>query len=1654
MQNKELFGGPLLTTFTLDYRMKQIFCYLVGIILYSCIVYSCKEKGEDSYEKALYGFENPQDSTRTKLWWFHGETETTREGITADLESFKEAGVGGVVYYDQTHGKCKGSLDAFSEEWWDMLIFASQEAKRLGLTFEVHTSNGYVAGGPWITPELSMQRVTCIDTIVHVESSKIEFSLPSIDNPYHYSQDIAILAIPYRESILADSRTIVPKVSCNLKEMNKETFMEPNKYVAIPGQEKGKSVLITLDFGKPFVARSITYSMKAKGKATTSATNVPAPPQDTFVGTGYRILPDIGEIEASNDGINYWKISQLPPIYKDHSSWRQKSISFPKTEARYYRLNLHDWNEANEGKKALHFGKVILSAKASIDCWEEKAGLYSEYIEKENTPDYAREEVINTDDILDLTKMTDSAGVVRWNNAPKGEWLIMRFAHVPTGAKTKHGRKNLMGLECDKLSVQATKVQFNNYFKQIADTIRLHDGIITGMAMDSHEAGSQNWTPGFEKVFAKRRGYELRRYLPVLAGYIVDSKNTSSGFLYDVRRTIADLVADNYYGTFNRLCEEEGVDFTAQATGNALCLVADQIQAKSRVKKPQGEFWAIHPDGNYDIKESSSTAHIYGKNIASGEAFTDAKFNHPLSYIKQLADYAYAFGLNEFVVCASAYQPWKDSIPGNTGGGRHYCLNRNNTFWPYSRGFWDYQARCSYLMRQGRAIVDLCLYLGDNVPVKILTHRLPEIPSGLDFDAFTTDALLTRMDASKGKINLPDGMNYNLMVLPKNGKLTLAALRKIVSLVEKGANVYGNRPTGSESFIDKDKTNEYTELVELLWGKEEKGVRSYGKGKVLWGMTLEEATQTIELKPDITLPQKRKCYFAHRRLKDAEIYFIDNHEDKPLKHNFIFRTKARNVEIWNPVEGKIKKINSQTTDDGRTSIELCLEARQSIFVILHNKEQKENDLFFNKAIESIDTIKLEQPWRVKFNEKMGGPKEKIEMKRLMDWTSHTDRRIKYYSGTANYYYELEKEEVDDLEQQYYLKLKLLNGTAHVKINNRDVGTLWCSPWEIDLTSAIKTTEEKKIMLEVEVTNSLINRMIGDLNFKEKERITYCDTPIVNERDTLVSSGLVEAEIIVKKESSVSINKLDTNSLSFVDKEGFLWIANEKMIQRFDGNVILEIPIPKEEKGDTLNIFFEDRENNFLWLGNKNGKTICFNKENYSFVKGEKEKLNNIDFDEYRCNKEYVWLYKRNGKALYRLHYINGAIEKKVYDQSVKEIYSDEEENCWILTKNGLYLNGFETILPNSKGIERIKLYRNICIAMGKEEITIYNLSRKKVREKEYPYPINIDKANIEIEKELLTISEGKRKLAYHIINNRFEDNKTEKKSASTYTEHQPIAMVSMVKAGNKELYRGERQKMVLQNNENSIEIYLSYLIPNTNENYEKEESIKANKDDYPFFKKKRVIYQHKLEGIEDWSQPDNNYIIRYNKLKPGNYTLLIKAKEEDGKWSNETSWNFTIGTSIWMKWQTYAGSIILIIFFIMCMSIYRNKNRKRGITKKEDRDGVHQSASDKLFLQEMEEIITKNIGNKSFNVDEFARMMNYGRTRFYNHVKEVTGKTPNEIVKNSRINHAGKLLLETDLSVEEIREACGFSNVNIFYKSFRQTYGESPTNYRKKRRIK
>ena len=1051
-----------------------------------------------------YGFDHPQDTARTKVWWFFGETETTREGITADLEAFKQQGVGGVVYYDQVHGNGQGADKVFDQHWWQSLIFASQEAKRLGLSFEVNIGNGYVAGGKWITPDKSMQRVVMIESLVSPtpgsptpcsptpdpsrggegskylgndgQTAKVITPLPSAGGVgggasgggalRGWHEDVAVLAVPYHEEILGDSKLL------NIKAVGKEDS------------------LLVFDFGKAFTARSITYGATPQGKARTSSMQVPpfAPRTEMrkgegtqwgFFGCGFRELPSIGVLEVSDDGMIYNKVCDLRPKYQNLGGIRQQTVSFPTTRGRYFRVRLTT-------SEKVKLSDVVVSARARVDAWEEKASLVSEFIEADHTPIYNKEEMICADSMIDLTGKMAPDGTLTWPDAPAGQWLVMRFVAVSTGGHTKHGRAEALGLECDKLSVEGARLHWQCYTKPVIDSIRAHGGALEGICMDSHEAGPQNWTHDMPQQFKRLRGYDLKKFLPTIAGGMLVGLR-SQLVLGDFRRTISDLITENYYGEFNRLCHDENLVLTAQAIGGALCMAGDAIEVKKLVDKPQGEFWGYQTEGNYDIKECSSAAHVYGKQIASGEAFTDITYKHSLADIKNLADYAYCFGINEFVVCAVAYQKSSNSFPNsptegregalflNTANGRQYVLNRLNTLWPLSRPFWDYQARCSWMLRQGRPVAPFCLYLGDDVPKRILSHLLPDIPQGYDFDAFTTDVLLNRLTVSNGRLVLPDGVSYSMMLLPADEQLTPAVRLKVNALVAAGAKVWDPNS----------------------------------------GQSLADALSRAGLQPDVSAPANMRLYYCHRRIKDnspqTDIYFLNNHSDEAVSGNFTFNASAQSAELWHPVTGQRTPLAATATADGRTAVSLAFAPRESYFVVLGSKQAQTNlNNFLGSQPKTVATIPVTGQWTVTFDPSVGGPSEPVTFGALNDWTQNSDPRIKYYSGTAAYTntFVLDKK---DRQAHYSLVIGQPGSVAQVFVNGKEAGTVWCSPWQVDITPYIKKGRNQ---LEIRVANTLWNRLVGDANRPEAERIMQQTTPLAKPADKLVPSGIVGPVVII------------------------------------------------------------------------------------------------------------------------------------------------------------------------------------------------------------------------------------------------------------------------------------------------------------------------------------------------------------------------------------------------------------------------------------------------------------------------------------------------------------------------------------------------------------
>ena len=963
--------------------------------------------------EALAAFRAPEDSTRTKVWWFHGEGPSTREGITADLEAFKAAGVGGVVYYDQVHGDGAGALDAFSPEWWEMLKFAALEAKRVGLSFEINLSNGYVAGGPWITPETGMQRLCSSEAFVR-GGERPALAAPSRQD---WWRDIAVLAFPVR---LEDWQDLP---------------MAGGRAEAPQG----------------FTARSITYTAPKARKSRNGSMNYPDGPAPEFYGMNFEPYGTVGVLEYSTDGKSWQAVAELPHP-GGASGVSERTIAFEPVRAAFWRIS--------EAEEAL--SGVSLSSRARTDRWQEKANYFSEFHDAGSTPDYA-EGVLDPAAMLDLTDRLRPDGQLDWT-APAGEWLVLRIAAESTGGKIKHGRANLMGLECDKMSREAARLQFASYAGRIIDTLSRIGCKPLGVTMDSHEAGPQNWTPDFLRIFREHNGYDLLPWLPAMRGCIVGDTGRTERFLRDLRRTIADAVTENYFGELDRLCRAAGVQFTAQATGNGLSLGADNIAAKKAVMKPQGEFWARDIHGSYDIVDCASAAHLYGKGIASAEAFTDATYADSPARLKMLADFAYSRGINEFVVCASAYQPELDAVPGNVANGRQYCLNRNNTFWAQSRPFWDYQARCAGMLRRGEPVVDVLVYIGDDPPVKTLAHLLPVIPEGYNFDTSGWDALEGAVVTSPAvELRLRSGMSYRMLVVQRNVTLT----------AEQRAVLAGWKAAGLPVFYAA-------------------------------GLNDIHDPVPVPFRPDLSFHSAGRlddCVrFSHRRLPDADVYFIYNHSPKAFSQEVLLRSPYRRLYRLNPLDGSLMALDIVAARPGGSRLPeaeksplreklpsagtapvgsngvlltfcLKLEPDESVFLVATDLSL-EIDGVQNEA-DWHPVVTLSGPWQVRFDPKMGGPERPVRLKTLSDWTQNVDLRIRYFSGTAVYTKAFRYAAGDS---GTVLQLSLLNGTAHVFVNGVEAGTVWCSPWRLDIGPYLKPGRNE---LRIEVANSLYNRMIGD-----------------------------------------------------------------------------------------------------------------------------------------------------------------------------------------------------------------------------------------------------------------------------------------------------------------------------------------------------------------------------------------------------------------------------------------------------------------------------------------------------------------------------------------------------------------------------------------------
>jgi hypothetical protein len=712
-------------------------------------------------------------------------------------------------------------------------------------------------------------------------------------------------------------------------------------------------------------------------------------------------------------------------------------------------------------------------------------------------PFSADKTIENLSSIKNLTPFFKD-GKLNWI-VPEGKWTILRFVCSNNGQQLIVPSPNSNGLFIDFFDPEATKRHLKYFMDRLGVTTENSaEAGLDYFEFDSMElAEGTPWTDAFPSIFKERRGYELENYLPVLAGW--DIKNTSERFLYDFKQTVSDQLIYSHYQTGTEFLKKYNAKLVSESGGPGppiwdTCPV-DALKALGSVSVPRGEFWIKHRN-MFLIKEVSSAAHIYGQKIVDAESFTtwrrwkDSPFD-----MKKVVDRAFCEGLNNITFHTFASTNPEDGLPGRTYHAG-YDMNPGTTWWNKSKPFMDYLSRCSYLLQQGLFVGDVCYYYGDQTPNFFpLFHDVPEKPrlkglgKGYDFDVINSDIILNRMSVKDGRLVLPDGMSYSVMLLTDQVHMPLAVLKKIGELVNAGATVVGPRPATVPGLKDWEKENiALNQLADDLWGKSDGQPfveNAYGKGRIINGLTPDEVLIRKGIAPDFSFTGSSDIDFIHRTTNSGEIYFLRNESDEPVTSTCGFRVTKLYPEIWDASTGDISRIADFSNEDGGTAFEIGLPAHGSIFVVFNKENRSELPEFADNKHGNKKTG-ISGPWKVDFPPNWGAPPS-VVFDRLISWTESDDNGIKYFSGTATYQNSFNLD-AGSVKKKMILDLGEVRDVAEVFVNGKSAGILWKKPYQADISQLVKAGEND---LKIEIVNLWVNRMTGDMLSDPKDR--YCKT---------------------------------------------------------------------------------------------------------------------------------------------------------------------------------------------------------------------------------------------------------------------------------------------------------------------------------------------------------------------------------------------------------------------------------------------------------------------------------------------------------------------------------------------------------------------------------
>jgi hypothetical protein len=721
------------------------------------------------------------------------------------------------------------------------------------------------------------------------------------------------------------------------------------------------------------------------------------------------------------------------------------------------------------------------------------------------------EEDTESSEVIDLTGKLAANGILHWV-APPGDWQIFRFGYtIGDHAYVSTCSDGWDGFALDVYSATA----FENYWDAVVEPLIADAGPLAGKSLkylhtDSWEVELANWTPAFRAEFQKRHGYDLLPWLPVLAGRIVDSRNASDRFLFDYRKTLGDLAIDGHYRLFRAKAHKHGLQIHPESGGpHAVPIDAQRCLGWNDV--PMSEFWAwswmhrIGDQNRFFVKQPATAAHTYGHKLVFAEGFTTIGPHWQEKIwdnLKPTFDKALCEGLNVLVWHAFVCSPDETGIPGQQYfAGTH--LNPKVTWWSKSTPFFSYINRCQFMLQQGNFAADVLYYYGDHVPnfTQLKRSDPAACQPGYDYDVVTAEVLQERVNVKNGRLVLPDGTSYRALVLPNRTAISLPVLDKIRDLVSAGATVIGPKPSASETLEKNFSDAAVNEIADDLWGGKT------GHGRVISDRSVRDVLAADGVVPDCQFLNagNLETDYIHRISNDTDIYFVANRSPTGGAINVAFRVSDKVPELWNPVTGERKYAAAYQQAGGRTVIPLDFAPSGSWFVVFRTPAAAHPAVAASNQPVSQPLAELTGPWIVHFDPKWGGPAS-VQFDSLVNWIARPEPGIKFYSGTAVYEkaFTWSAPATSAAGAKTILDLGSVRELAEVKVNGKSCGIVWCPPWQVDITPALRPGNNQ---LTVEVVNFWPNRIIGDSMLPANQRLTRTNIRKLTSQNPLEDAGL-------------------------------------------------------------------------------------------------------------------------------------------------------------------------------------------------------------------------------------------------------------------------------------------------------------------------------------------------------------------------------------------------------------------------------------------------------------------------------------------------------------------------------------------------------------------